>query len=321
MIIKALGKDGHDEYEAHVRKYGTVFNSLSWLSLFGDKVSVYGIYSNNQELIGGFCIYRKTKFGLSVYCMPPFTPEVGPFMKIDAKNTSHIADSWKEAVSLIADFIEGLPYSIVAIALNVHVRDTQPFIWKKFKVAPGYTYIIDLNQPPEQLWGNLSKKHRHDVNKAVRDGLVAKQICDMRIVRDLCIKTFARQGKEINTLDLDKILFGFSSPDNSYAFATFDGGVPIAASFYVYDRSASYAIIGGYDHEKKHHGAGTLADWEGILHARKLGLASFDFEGSMIPGIEKYFRGFGGQLTPYFRVNKAVLPLEVALKFVRRDLF
>ena len=30
----------------------------------------------------------------------------------------------------------------------------------------------------------------------------------------------------------------------------------------------------------------------------------FDFEGSMIPQIEKYFRGFGGELTPYFVLQK-----------------
>jgi hypothetical protein len=60
---------------------------------------------------------------------------------------------------------------------------------------------------------------------------------------------------------------------------------------------------------------------EAIRHARDLGLQTFDFEGSAIPPVEAYFRGFGGKLTPYFRVNKAWLPIEMVLKFFKRRLF
>lgn len=56
-------------------------------------------------------------------------------------------------------------------------------------------------------------------------------------------------------------------------------------------------------------------------HAKNLGLKYFDFERSMIPQIERYFRGFGGQLTPYYRINKAKLPFEILLKFFKRESF
>ena len=59
-----------------------------------------------------------------------------------------------------------------------------------------------------------------------------------------------------------------------------------------------------------HHGA-----------AKDRGLAIFDFEGSVILPIERYFRGFGGTLTPIISVHKAWLPLEMGLKLVRRSLF
>jgi len=41
----------------------------------------------------------------------------------------------------------------------------------------------------------------------------------------------------------------------------------------------------------------------------------------MIPQIKKYFRGFGGKLTPYYRINKAKLPIEILLKFFKREVF
>jgi hypothetical protein len=34
-----------------------------------------------------------------------------------------------------------------------------------------------------------------------------------------------------------------------------------------------------------------------------MGFKTFDFEGSGIPAIEKFFRSFGGALTPYFCIT------------------
>jgi hypothetical protein len=40
-------------------------------------------------------------------------------------------------------------------------------------------------------------------------------------------------------------------------------------------------------------------------HARGL---DFDFEGSVLPGVEAFFRSFGGQLRPFYRVTKFPSP-------------
>jgi len=64
-----------------------------------------------------------------------------------------------------------------------------------------------------------------------------------------------------------------------------------------------------------------MAIVEAIKHSKELGISKFDFEGSMLPEVEKYFRGFGGNLVPYYSINKAKLPIEIALKFVKRTHF
>ena len=43
--------------------------------------------------------------------------------------------------------------------------------------------------------------------------------------------------------------------------------------------------------------------WHGIQFAATVSM-EFDFEGSMIPGIESFFRGFGGNPRTYFRVYR-----------------
>ena len=321
MKIEKLRDNDRDKYEKIAQEYGTIFNTLAWSQMFKNDAQVYGIYDKGNNLIGGFSVYKEKKLGFTIYRNSPFTPAMGPFLKVNARNSVAIMDTWKRVLSLTADFIETLPYSVISVSLNKNIIDTQPFIWKKFKVIPGYTYVLNLEKSIEDIQKDMSAERRNDMNKGARDGLMVKQINDFEVVNSLVIKTFSRQEKKTNEYYLNKILFNFADNTNSFAYATFRDDNPIATSFCVYDKDTAYYLLGGYDYKNKHHGAGALSVWGAIKHAKELGLKYFDFEGSMVPQIERYFRGFGGKLTPYYRINKAKLPLEMLLKFFKRELF
>ncbi|OHB54213.1 MAG: hypothetical protein A2173_02700 [Planctomycetes bacterium RBG_13_44_8b] len=321
MKIRRLDDKDEVKYEKLAKEYGTIFSIIDWLKIFADKVQIYGIYDRNDGIIGGFSIYTERRCGFKLSRNPPFTPMIGPFLEIKAKNPVAVMDCWKEALSLLADFLDKLPCSIVSVSLSKDIVDTQPFAWKKFKVVPGYTYLLDLDSSVDNIRSNMSAERRNDINKASRDGLAVRQINDFKIVKSLVSKTLSRQGVSVDEVYLDRVLFEFANKDNSFAFAAFRENTPIAVSFCIRDSRTAYYLLGGYDDKNKHHGAGALAVWEAIKHAQSLGLKQFDFEGSMVPQIERYFRGFGGKLTPYYRLNKAKLPLEVLLKLFRRELF
>ena len=322
MIIKEIiNSQEKTRYSELALEIGNIFNTLEWLNIFKDKVRLFGIHENNGKLVGGFCLYKERRFNFKIYRDPPFSACVGPFLRIEAKNPVSIMNKWKEAITLVAKTIDDLPYSVVSITLNKGVVDTQPFIWKKFKVTPSYTYILDLKKSVEDIHKGMSAERRNDARKAIKDGLTVKHVDNFGIVKSLILKTFSRQKMTVNKNHLDKILFEFANKENSFAFVTFDKEKPIAATFCIYDKDAAYYLLGGYDYQSKHHGAGALAVWEAIKYTKNLGLKYFDFEGSMVPQIERYFRGFGGQLLPYFRINKAKLLIEILLKFFKRELF
>ena len=321
MKIKELYNADIQKYNELAMTYGIIFNTINWTRTCKKGIQHYGIYNEGDELIGGFLIFKENKFGMSIYRNPSFTPSIGPFLKIDAKNLSNIASTWKEAISLMADFFDKLPYSIISFSLNIYVVDAQPYIWRKFKVVPSYTYVLDLTLSVEDLWKRMTNERRKNVVKGEKDGLTVRKLEDLHVIKSLVNNTFLRQKMKFNGDCLDNILFEFASSDNSFAFGTYFKEDPIACAFCIYDRHTAYYILGGYDSENKHHGAGALAMWNAIKYAKDLGLKYFDFEGSMIPQIERYFRGFGGRLTPYYRINKARLPLEILLKFFKRDLF
>ena len=321
MKIEKLTEENKENYEKIAISEGAIFNRPSWLKIFNDKIQIYGIYDEGNNLIGGFQLYKQKKFGLTIYRNPPLTPTMGPFLQIQTKNPVKVMNTWKEILYLMANIFENLPYSIISISLNKDIVDTQPFIWKKFKVIPGYTYIIDLDKSIEDISKEMSVKRRSNVNKALRDGLIVEYSDNLEIVKSLVIKTFLRQKKKINQYYLNKVLFEFANKDNSFSFISFQNKKPSAAIFCVYDKNTAYNLLSGYDSKNSHNGAGALAVWEAIKFAKKLGIKYFDFEGSMVPQIEIFFRGFGGKMVPYYRINKAKLPLEILLKFYRRELF
>ena len=141
------------------------------------------------------------------------------------------------------------------------------------------------------------------------------------MIEVLAQNTFDRQKKRLPVHILRRILYEFSTPENSFAFAAYRESEAIAAVFCVFDKRKAYYLIGGYDSADTHAGAGAACMQEAILKAKSLGLEMFDFEGSVIPAIERYFRGFGGELTPYFTANRAWFPIEMLLKFRKRELF
>ena len=95
---------------------------------------------------------------------------------------------------------------------------------------------------------------------------------------------------------------------------------PCSCALILNDENCSYYLIGGQDRsiEESNHSVKLLlhnAILDSFYSKKK-----FDFEGSMNPSIEKFFRGFGGKRTPYIclrNINNKYLKI---IDFIRRNL-
>ena len=65
----------------------------------------------------------------------------------------------------------------------------------------------------------------------------------------------------------------------------------------------AYYVFGGVKREEKNNSLGPAALFNAILFAKQNDRTVFDFEGSMIPEIERYFRQFGGELVAQYSIN------------------
>jgi hypothetical protein len=87
-----------------------------------------------------------------------------------------------------------------------------------------------------------------------------------------------------------------------------------SVAYVVWDAGSAYLLMSGSDPEVRESHAGTLVVWEAIQFAA--GVApQFDFEGSMLEPVERFFRAFGAEQRPYFHVTKT----SSRLMKMRRD--
>jgi len=284
---------------------GTIFHKTYWLGATKRPFKIL-IYEVDSQIRGGMALSEKRRWGQLIVSNPPLTPYHGLiYGKSEAKRAKIYSNRKRVAEKLIARVLE--KYKNIYIALSPQITDIQPFIWHDFRPRVNYTYLLNLRDL-NGVWKNMDKARRNDVTKAQKEEFSIEINDNIEAVVDLVEKTFTRQNKGI--AGKKKIIFEYhkvlTKKNQCKSFiAKNKNGENVAAVYTVWDNKRSYYLLGGYDSEKVHRGAGVLAMWEAIKFTKeKLGLSEFDFEGSMVPQIEHYFRGFGGELIPYYGVEK-----------------
>lgn len=288
-----------------------VFSSARWQDVYGGRSQLAGIYNDNQELIGTFQLFTFSKYGLKVIINPPFMPHINLHYINPAQSPSAIHSFNKQLMQDMADFLLGSGAHYIKLNFAGSVVDTQAFTWNKFNVSNRFTYVLDLSLDEDALHNRLSPEKRKSLRKAEKDGITIEDTQDYEAVFGLIKQSLQRSGKFSNEAIIRNIILQFSNPQNAIAFVAKDvKGQAIAAAYCICTSRKAYYLFGGFDEANKHHGAGVSCMWACIKKAKALGLEEYDFEGSMVPEIEKYFREFGGELKPLQEISYKRFPYK-----------
>jgi len=135
---------------------------------------------------------------------------------------------------------------------------------------------------------------------------VVKEIQDVSVMYDVYCKTMTRKQ---NTPSYSaEFMKAFDAECFKHEcrkmFAAYDEEGRIHGVIYIaYDEDWVYYLFGGTDPElRKFNSSSLLIDYA-LKVSAEMG-RGFDFEGSITPGIEEFFRKFGGKQTPYFSISK-----------------
>ena len=304
FVVKCLSSCDYENWDTLVAQspQGTVFHKTYWLKASDKDFRIYGCFKNG-DLFAGLPIIIKKRFGIEHASHPPLTPYLGiVFRKSQAKYVKRISEE-KEITKAIAAKIKA-DLRLIKFHTTPLPTDLQPFIWEGFSCGVRYTYLLDLNDI-EKAWQQMDARRRNDITRAEKDGIYIDTNCTFEETFTLVEKTFTRQSQEpLFKSTAFRYHEALNSRNQCKSFlAKNKQGKAIAVAYIIWDEKRSYYLLGGYDPQEKHHGASAKAIWEAIKFTKEqLGLDQFDFEGSMMKPVEKFFRKFGGNMTPYYTV-------------------
>ena len=254
------------------------------------------------RVVASLPYFYKQKGPFRYVTMPLFLKWLGPYVLPEFRGSlPREHELFKRLIAQLPDF--------AAFKQNFYPTTTNwlPFYWDKFRQTTFYTYRLHQLRNLAQVEAGLGTGIRRDIR-------LARQ--KVRVVHDLPLATFYK----VNQLSFTRQ--GLPTPYSEAQFQRLDAALAAqearqlffavdeqdrvhSVAYLVWDRTTAYYLLAGDDPALRASGAGVLLAWECICYASTvLGLDCFDFEGSMLPGVERIRVRFGAVQTPYFFVWK-----------------
>lgn len=263
---------------------------------------------SSKEVIAAMPIYTPKK---DVISMPFYTQTMGPWIRElphDLKPTSILSKKQE----ILSAFIPSLEkYSSVFQNFNYAITDWLPFYWSGYSQTTRYTYLLEQINDKRHLWEQMASNTKRNILKArdrynitIKRGVSASELLRMQTL------SFDRQNlKNKGTKILRRLIEQSKERRQGDVWGAYDSkGVLHAAIFVAWQPSSAYYIAGGSDPMLRSSGAHSLALWQAIEDVSEF-TDTFDFEGSMLPGVERFFREFGAKQVPYFAIKRGKLSL------------
>lgn len=276
-----------------------LFEQPWWLDIVAQNEWQEVIVKEGEEVVGRLPFYlHDGKIEL-----PTLTQTCGIWIQ---NKEQAVNDALSREKKIIDDVLEQLPkYKSFKVSFDTTRNYFLPFLWKGFRVSPRVSYRLNDLTDINQVYANFSKTVKKNVKSAQKKVKIVTD-SDVEVLLEIMDKTFAVQGRKypISKDIVRKIVVECDKRGNGKMYTAIDEqGNVHACSYFVYDERVFYYLIAGSDSEYRSSGAQTLILWEAIQYAAKVSKI-FDFEGSMVEGIETFFRRFGGEPTVYYEVRK-----------------
>jgi hypothetical protein len=242
-----------------------------------------------------------------IISMPFYTQTMGVWFALHSDDTKTIS-AQEHRQSICNQIIEQLkPHKIFWQNFHYDFTDWLPFYWSGYTQTTRYTYLLKDLRNVDRIWDNMSQHTRRNIKKAIEKfHITVKQGIPVYDFMRVYSQTFERQ-REKNTQDTEvmkRLIEVCRARNQGELWGGYDPkGQLHAAVFIVWQKQSAYYLAGGGATELRQSGAHSLVLWEAIQHVAGYSDV-FDLEGSMLPGVERFFREFGGIQTPYFSIKK-----------------
>jgi hypothetical protein len=284
----------HEGYDDLVEDspQGSVFATSWWLDAVAEGRWRANAVEDDGEVAAAWpTVVRATRWG-EVHEGAPLTPFLGPLFRPEASDLKRRSNEVKRLEELVAALGSA---AHVEARCNPAFDYWTPLAWHGFTQTTHYTWRLPRLDDLEAVFAEARENVRREVRKARKRGVSVGRVS----LRELTSLNERTGGAAATTRALERVETAAEARGASTILGARDGeGRLHAAGYFIYDDSFAYYLLGASDPDLRTSGAPSLLLWTAIEQAGERGLG-FDFEGSMVRGVERFFRGFGGVPTPY----------------------
>ncbi len=280
---------------------GSIFAKSWYLDALEADYKVIAVLKDNKIQAG--IVLAKNEINLysnpmfAKYLGLLFAPFEGDYYSIESKEYKY-AQKLAQEIETINSF---------DYYFHPNFKNHIPLHWHNFTAQVRYTYIIDNSKSLDEIYSNFHNKIiKKNIKYAQKNGVVIKKDIDFEIFWELVNKTYIRQGSKapFSKERIKRYIDKLKSRAVFESFGAFesDGRCSCVCGI-VYDNNSSYLLFNGIDTSIMTRGANALMIWESIKYFYNR-CSFYDFEGSMLPGAEPFFRKFGGKRVVYMNICK-----------------
>jgi hypothetical protein len=302
--LRFLSVEEHRRWDELVEAspQGSLFCRSWWLKAVAPDALVLG-YFDRSRLIAGIPLLFKKRLGVKFCTMPSLTQTWGVVIEpIEGKPVHRIT----RQMEILTIFARRLTEKKIFLQrFHPAIANFLPFQWHGFQQVSRVTYVIEHLCDLDRVWAEMRENQRREIRKAENRGIVVER-CTPEMVAHNLAKTYTRQGLQtpVQPRFLHVVHEAAQQNEAGECFAARDSyGRVHAAAMLVWDRKRSYYLAGGGDPALRTSGATALLLWKMIEFSSGRS-AVFDFEGSQIPAVERFFRAFGASQVWYHEISK-----------------
>lgn len=245
--------------------------------------------------------------------MPPLTQTLGPWIAPECREFQRGNAQLRKQKEIIAELLSQLPahksFSMTFDSSNSYIL---PYRWHDFSFTPAFSYRIEDLTDTNRVYANFSKTVVKNI-KTARHKVEIIESVDSGKMLHLLDLTFQSQDRKnpMNQKLVKKIIDTAIEHHFGKLLLSVDERQNIhSGAFLLYDKNVCYYLFGGTNPEFKSGGAQSLVLWTAIQFAATVS-EKFDFEGSMVEGIETFFNQFGGRQVINYHVTKNSLAADI----------
>lgn len=305
--LRALEKAEWPLWDAYVVQHaqGTLFHTTKWLLSFEQELLIW-VWEEEGSIQGGFAtVSTSVRLGLRRFANPPYTPYHFPLYGTGQNDSVTAQYAFYEA--LLKELKKA---HIVDLKCTPGHHDVLPFHWHGFEARLRLTMLVQAKSFEAYL-ANLSKDYRkyyRRMEKLLEEGeLIVEENANQKAIIDIYNSIAKRRSFGVSESVVQRLFVEAYDPAflHTLSLKSAKTGEVLSGVITAYDEKAHYFIFGGNRKQidKKYKHINVLNVALAIRKAIESG-KTFDFEGSMLSGVEAFNRYMGGVPEPVYRLRR-----------------